>query len=52
LDRKAPDPPLEANDILYIPDNRSGRTTATALERIATFAAGTTSGVLIYGVSR
>jgi len=42
---------LEANDILYVPDNRVGRTTANALERIATFAAGTTSGVLIYGSS-
>ncbi|HXP85261.1 MAG TPA: polysaccharide biosynthesis/export family protein [Bryobacteraceae bacterium] len=51
MDRKSPDVPLEANDVLYIPDNRSGRNTATTLERIATFAAGTTSGVLVYGVS-
>jgi polysaccharide export outer membrane protein len=51
MDRKAADVALEANDILYIPDNRTGRNTATTLERIATFAAGTTSGVLIYGVS-
>jgi polysaccharide export outer membrane protein len=52
MDRKAPDVPLEANDIFYIPDNHSARTTSTALERILTFVAGTTSGVLIYGVSR
>jgi hypothetical protein len=38
--------------VLYIPDNHSGRTTAATLERIASFAAGTSSGVLIYGVSR
>jgi len=52
MDRKSSDVALETNDILYIPDNRAGRTTANALERIATFAAGTTSGVLIYGVGR
>jgi len=51
MERKAQDVPLEANDILYIPDNRAGRTTANVLERIASFAAGTTSGVLIYGSS-
>lgn len=52
MDRKSPDVPLEANDILYVPDNRAGRNVANALERIATFAAGTSSGVLIYGASR
>jgi polysaccharide export outer membrane protein len=52
MDRKAPDVPLEADDIFYVPDNRVGRVTATTLERILSFVAGTTSGVLIYGASR
>jgi polysaccharide biosynthesis/export protein len=52
MDRQAPDVPLEANDIFYVPDNRASRNRATALERILTFVAGTSSGVLIYGVSR
>lgn len=46
--RKAPDVTLEANDILYIPDNSGRRTTAAVLDRIAGFGASTASGVLIY----
>jgi polysaccharide export outer membrane protein len=46
--RKAPDVTLEANDILYIPDNSGRRTTATVLDRIAGFGSSTASGVLIY----
>lgn len=46
--RKAPDVTLEANDILYIPDNSGRRATATVLDRIAGFGSTTASGILIY----
>lgn len=52
LDRHAPDVQLEANDILYIPDNRRGHTTAAVIERAVSFAAGTASGALVLGVNR
>ena len=52
MQRKSPDVPLIANDILYIPDNSKKRKTMTALDRIATFGAGTVSGVLVYGTMR
>jgi hypothetical protein len=39
---------LQANDILYIPDNSGKRATATVLDRIAGFGSATASGVLIY----
>jgi len=48
LDRKLPDVALAANDILYIPDNRSQRLTMTAIDRAIGFASSTASGVLIY----
>jgi len=48
LQRKAPDVALEANDILYIPDNSGRRITINALERIAGFGASTASGVLVW----
>lgn len=48
LERKAPDVPLQANDILYVPDNKGRRLTAQTLERIAGFGASTASGVLIW----
>jgi polysaccharide export outer membrane protein len=34
MERKAPDTPLLANDILYVPDNKGRRMTLTALDRI------------------
>ena len=52
MNRKSTDVPLIANDILYIPDNRGRRMSMTALEKIASFAAGTVSGVLIYSTIR
>ena len=52
LDRQAPDVQLEANDILYVPDNRRGHTTSAMMERAISFAAGTASGALILGVNR
>jgi polysaccharide export outer membrane protein len=48
LDRKAPDVQLQANDILYVPDNKGRRLTAQTLDRIAGFGASTASGVLIW----
>jgi polysaccharide export outer membrane protein len=51
LDRHAPDVQLEANDVLYIPDNRRGHTTAAIVERAVSFAAGTASGALILGLN-
>jgi len=48
LQRKAADVPLQANDILYIPDNSGRRITVNALERIAGFGASTASGVLVW----
>jgi capsular polysaccharide biosynthesis protein len=35
MERKAPDTPLLANDILYVPDNKGRRMTLGALEKIA-----------------
>jgi polysaccharide export outer membrane protein len=48
MDRKAPDVPLLANDILYVPDNTGRRTAMVALEKALSF--GTTAGAtaLIY----
>ena len=48
MERKAPDVPLLANDILYVPDNSGRRTTANVLDRLAGFGASTASGVLIW----
>ena len=51
LERKAPDVPLLANDILYIPDNKGGRLSAAVLEKILLFGAGASSA-LIYTLVR
>jgi len=48
LERKAPDVPLMANDILYVPDNSGRRATVSVLDRVAGFGAATASGVLIW----
>jgi len=48
LERKAPDVRLEANDILYIPDNKGRKLAAQTLDRIAGFGTSTASGVLIW----
>ena len=50
MDRKTADVALAANDILYIPDNRSRRTTMNAIEKAIGFATGTASGALILGL--
>jgi polysaccharide export outer membrane protein len=48
MQRKSPDVTLEADDILYIPDNKGRRATMTALDRMASFGSSTASGVLIW----
>lgn len=48
IDRKAQDVPLAANDILYIPDNKGKRLTATTIDRITGFGSATASGLLIW----
>ena len=48
LASKAPDVPLQPNDILYIPDNSGRRITVGALEKIAGFGSATASGLLIW----
>lgn len=52
LDRKDSDFALEANDILYIPDNTKKRLSLTTLERVITFGSSTASGLLIFGAGR
>jgi len=48
LARKAPDVPLQPNDIFYVPDNTGRRITVSALEKIAGFGSATASGLLIW----
>jgi polysaccharide export outer membrane protein len=48
LARKSPDVPLLANDVLYVPDNRTKRIGLSALDRVLGFGSTTASGVLIY----
>jgi polysaccharide biosynthesis/export protein len=50
LDRKSPDVPLEADDILYVPDNARRRMTLGALEKMLGFGGATVSGMLIWGL--
>lgn len=45
---RSPDLQLEANDILYIPDNHGRRMAAETLERLAGFGSSTASGLLIF----
>jgi polysaccharide export outer membrane protein len=47
LDRKSPDVALDPNDILYIPDSRTARASATVIEKAVAFVIGTASGALI-----
>jgi polysaccharide export outer membrane protein len=48
LNRKAPDVGLQANDILYVPDNRTKRLTEQTILKVLGFGAGTVSGYLIF----
>jgi polysaccharide export outer membrane protein len=49
MDRKSPDVTLQADDIVYVPDNKGRRLTVTALEKIVGFGSTTASGVLVWG---
>ena len=48
LKRTSPDVSLEVGDVLYIPDNKGKRLTATVLDRIAGFGSATASGLVIW----
>lgn len=48
MERKSPDVTLEIGDILYVPDNKTRRSTMSILDRVAGFGASTASGVLIW----
>ena len=48
MHHRAPDMQLEANDILYIPDNHGKKVAAETLERLAGFASSTASGLLVF----
>ncbi len=50
MNRKKPDVPLLAQDILYIPDNKGRRATMATLEKILLFGGGATTA-LIYGTA-
>ena len=47
MDRKSPDVPLMANDVLYIPDAHKRRATVSVLEKIAILG-GVAVSALIY----
>jgi polysaccharide export outer membrane protein len=49
MGRKEPDIPLQVDDVLYIPDNKTRRNAATIIDRITSFGSSTASGVLIWG---
>jgi polysaccharide export outer membrane protein len=46
--RKAPDVVLQADDILYVPENNGKRMTAKILSQLAGFSSTTATGLLIY----
>jgi polysaccharide export outer membrane protein len=48
IERKSPDVTLQAQDILYIPDNKGRRMTVTTLERLLGFGSATASGLIIW----
>jgi polysaccharide export outer membrane protein len=48
MQRKSPDVPLTANDILYIPDNKGKRIGIKALEAIVGLGGAATTALIIY----
>ncbi len=48
MKRKAPDVPLIANDILYIPDNKGRRLTMSTLDKILMIGGGAAASALVY----
>jgi polysaccharide export outer membrane protein len=52
LERKAPDFPVQPDDILYIPENKRRRVAVAAIDRILTFGAAVGAGVLVVTAGR
>ncbi len=50
MERKSPDATLLANDILYVPDNKTRRMTLGALEKVLVFGTGASSALIYAGV--
>ena len=50
MNRKSPDVPLMADDILYIPDAKGTRATLAALEKLLIFGSGASSALIYAGV--
>jgi polysaccharide export outer membrane protein len=48
IERKAPDVTLQAQDMLYIPDNKGKRMTVTTMEKLLGFGTATASGLIIW----
>lgn len=48
MDRKSPDLALAPDDILYVPDSKGRRLTATTLERLSGFGSTTATGMLVW----
>jgi polysaccharide export outer membrane protein len=48
MQRKSPDVKLESDDVFYIPDNKTRRTTFTVIDRLTAFGSATASGLLIW----
>ena len=48
MERKSPDVALEIGDILYVPDNKTRRSTMSILDRVAGFGSATASGLVIW----
>jgi polysaccharide export outer membrane protein len=48
MERKSPDVTLEIGDILYVPDNKTRRSTMSILDRVAGFGSNTASGLVIW----
>ena len=52
LQRKSPDVPLVANDILYIPDSRRKHVTLSVIEKVLLFGSTAGAAALVYGTMR
>ncbi len=48
MQRKAPDLPLAANDILYIPESKGKKLAATVIERLSGFGSNTATDLLVW----
>jgi len=48
LERKVPDVPLQVDDLLYIPDNKGKRLTASVIDKLAGFGSSTASGLIVW----